>query len=128
MLRSLVADGPYQIVQIGRDRELLRLRGRILSAAGYSVISLAPSESLQEIRRARDARVWLFCHTLEFYELSLLAASIRRRRRSDKLLRLAGLDDPRPLPGVFDGLLEPPQGVEDLLRMVASLAQQATVR
>jgi hypothetical protein len=125
--RSLAADAPYQIVQVGRDRELLHLRGRIISAAGYSVVSLAPSEATEEIPRARDATVWLFCHTLEFYELSPLAVSIRRRRRHDKLLRLAGLDDVGLPPGVFDGLLDPLEGVDDLLQMVASLAKQATV-
>jgi hydrogenase/urease accessory protein HupE len=40
---------------------------------------------------------------------------------------LAGLDDVGLPPGIFDGLLDPLEGVDDLLQMVASLAKQATV-
>jgi hypothetical protein len=115
---------PNMVVQIGRDVELLRLRARVISSAGYTVHSMTPDEAAAELRKARAAQLWVFCHTLEFYELALLAVSIRRSRPGDKLLRLTGLNDVRQAPGLFDELLEPVNGVDDLLRMVADLVEQ----
>jgi hypothetical protein len=112
------------VIQVGRDRELLRLRARIIKSAGHSVHSVTPDEAVAEVQKARAAQVWVFCHTIEFYELALLAVAIRQRRPADKLLRLAGLNDPGQPPGLFDELLEPVEGVDDLLRVVAELARK----
>jgi len=111
------------VVQIGPDEELLRLRAMVLSSAGYTVHSMAPDQATAELEQAREVHVWVFCHTLEFYELALLAVGIRKTRPGDKLLRLTGLNDVRQVPGLFDELLEPVRGVDDLLRMVADLAK-----
>jgi hypothetical protein len=128
---SLPLDPPYStaeqlniVVQIGRDEELLRLRAMVISSAGLTVHSITPDQAARELKRAEGARVWVFCHTLEFYELALLAVAIRKERPLDKLLRLTGLSDIRQLPGLFDELLEPVMGVDDLLRLVAALAKQ----
>jgi len=113
------------VVQVGRDTELLRLRAQIISSAGYSVHSMTPDEAVAEVRKEREAQVWVFCHTLEFYELALLAVAIRSSRPADKLLRLTGLDDIGHMPGLFDGLLEPVRSVDDLLRTVSELATRS---
>ena len=42
--------------------------------------------------------------------------------------RLTGLHDIRQAPGLFDELLEPIKGVDELLRVVAELAQRPSVR
>jgi hypothetical protein len=102
----------------------LRLRAMVISSAGYTVHSMTPDQASGELKKAQGVRVWVFCHTLEFYELALLAVAIRRERPADKLLRLTGLNDIRQVPGLFDELLEPVKGVDDLLRMVADLARQ----
>lgn len=117
------ADQPNIVVQIGRDEELLRLRAMVISSAGYTVHSMTPDQATAELRKTDGVRVWVFCHTLEFYELALLAIAIRKQRPADKLLRLTGLNDIRQVPGLFDELLEPVKGVDDLLRMVADLAK-----
>jgi hypothetical protein len=114
---------PNMVVQIGRDEELLRLRALVLSSAGYTVHSMTPDQATAEVKQAQEVRVWVFCHTLEFYELALLAVGVRKMRPGDKLLRLIGFNDVRQVPGLFDELLEPVKGVEDLLRMVADLAR-----
>jgi hypothetical protein len=119
----LDSDRPNLVVQIGRDEELLRQRAMVLSAAGYSVHCLTPDQTTEELKKARGVRVWVFCHTLDFYELALLALAIRKERPTDKLLRLSGLNDIRQVPGLFDELLEPAKGVDDLLRMIAALAK-----
>ncbi len=111
------------VVQVGRDRELLRLRAMVISKAGYTVHSMTPDQVTAELKKADGLRVWVFCHTLEFYELALLGVAVRTERPADKLLRLTGLNDVQ-LPGLFDELLEPIKGVDDLLRMVAVLARQ----
>jgi hypothetical protein len=121
---SAGAEQPNIVVQIGRDEELLRLRAKVISSAGYTVHSMTPDQATGELKKAQGARVWVFCHTLEFYELALLAVAIRRERPTDKLLGLTGLNDIRQVPGLFDELLEPVKGVDDLLRMVADLARQ----
>jgi len=120
---SAGAEQPNIVVQIGRDEELLRLRAKVISSAGYTVHSMTPDQATGELKKAQGARVWVFCHTLEFYELALLAVAIRRERPADKLLRLTGLNDIQQVPGLFDELLEPVKGVDDLLRMVADLAR-----
>ena len=103
----------------------MRLRAKVISTAGYTVHSMTPDETTAEIRKARGGQVWVFCHTLEFYELALLAVAIRSSWPEDKLLRLSGLDDVRQAPGLFDELLEPVKSVDDLLRAVAELATQS---
>jgi hypothetical protein len=127
---SLPADPPCQtagqlniVVQVGRDEELLRLRAMVINSAGYTVLSITPEQATAELRSADGARVWVFCHTLEFYELALLAVAIRKERPADKLLQLTGLKDIRQVPGLFDELLEPVKGIDDLLRTVADLAK-----
>ena len=52
-----------------------------------------PDEATAEVQKERGGRVWVFCHTLELYELALLAVAIRNSCPSDKLLRLSGLND-----------------------------------
>ena len=122
--QSRLGGQPQFVVQIGRDAELLRLRARIISSAGYTVHSMTPDQAVAEIRNARAAQVWVFCHTLEFYELALLAVAVRNCRPEDKLLRLTGLNDPQMAPGLFDELFEPINDIDDLLRAVADLANQ----
>jgi hypothetical protein len=116
-------DQPNIVVQIGRDEELLRLRAMVISSAGLTVHSITPDQATRELKRAQGPRVWVFCHTLEFYELALLAVAVRKERPTDKLLRLTGLNNIREVPGLFDELLEPVMGVDDLLRLVAALAK-----
>ena len=119
---------PQIILQVGRDQELLHLRAKIITCAGFIVQSMTPDQVPAEIRRTRGLRVWVFCHTLTFYELALLAAAVRRAHPADKLLRLSGLNDIRQAPGLFDELLEPIMGVDELLRVVTALAQRPTIR
>lgn len=116
-------EGSSIVIQVGRDEELLRLRAMVIRSAGYTVHSILPEEAAAELQQSHRAQVWLFCHTLEFYELALLAAAIRRARPGDKFLRLKGLNDVCEAPGLFDELLGPSNGVDDLLRMVGDLAQ-----
>jgi hypothetical protein len=127
---SLPVDNPYPdakqrhiVVQIGRDEELLRLRAMVISSAGYTVHSMTPDQATAELKKAQGVHVWVFCHTLECFELALLAVAIRKARPWDKLLRLTGLNDVREMPGLFDELLEPVTGVDDLLKMIAHLAK-----
>jgi hypothetical protein len=122
------AERPQMVLQIGRDPELLRLRASIISSAGYAVHSMTPDQVPAEDQKTHGPRVWIFCHTLDFYELAHLAAAIRNRHPADKLLRLGSLNDVEQAPGLFDGLLEPIMGVDELLRMVATLAQCPAVR
>ena len=122
------AERHQTVIQIGRDEELLRLRAKIITCAGYKVQSMTPDQVPAEIREARRPRVWVFCHTLDFCELALLAVAIRARHPADMLLRLTSLNDIQQAPGLFDVLLEPITGVEELLRAVAALAQRPPAR
>jgi hypothetical protein len=116
------------VLQVGRDSELLRLRAKIIGCAGYTVQSMTPDQVPGEIGQAPGPRVWVFCHTLDFYELTILAAAIRNTHPEDKLLRLSNLNDIPQFPGLFDELLEPIMGVDELLRVVAALAQHPPFR
>jgi hypothetical protein len=121
-------EGPQTVLQVGRDQELLHLRAKIICCAGYTVQSMIPDQVPAEVRETSGPRVWVFCHTLDFYELALLAVAIRNSHPEDKLLRLASLNDTRQAPGLFDELLEPVMGVDELLRVVAALSQRPPVR
>jgi hypothetical protein len=112
------------VAQIGRDNELLRLRAMVMCSAGYLVHSMSLDEAVKEVQNARLAQVWVFCHTLEFYDLIPLAVAIRIARPTDKLLRLTALNDIGQVPGLFDAWLDPVTGVNDLLRTVDGLAKQ----
>jgi hypothetical protein len=101
----------------------LRLRGMLISSAGHTVHSMTPDQVTAELEKCQGTRVWVFCHTLEFYELAQLAIAIRRARPADKLLHLSGLNENRQMSGLFDELLEPVEGVDNLLRAVADLAK-----
>jgi hypothetical protein len=116
------------VLQVGRDQELLRLRAKIISCAGYTVQSMTPDQVPAVIWKTCGPRVWVFCHTLDFYELALLAAAIRHSHPADKLLRLTRLNDTQQVPGLFDELLEPIMGVDELLRVVTALAQHPPAR
>jgi hypothetical protein len=126
--RSQDIEPPQTVLQVGRDEELLRLRAKIISCAGYTVQSMTPDQVPAEIWQAPGPRVWVFCHTLDFCELALLASAIRNSHPEDKLLRLTSLNDTHQVPGLFDELLEPIMGVDELLRVVAALAQHPAVR
>jgi hypothetical protein len=119
---------PQKVLQVGRDEELMRLRAKIIGCAGYLVHSMTPDQVPAETRETSSPRVWVFCHTLDFYDLALLAIAIRTRHPADKLLRLTSLNDIKQAPGLFDELLEPIMGVDELLRVVAALAQRPPVR
>jgi hypothetical protein len=121
--RSQSAERIQKVLQIGRDSELLHLRASILSSAGYTVHSMTPDQAPAELERASIPLVWVFCHTLEFYELALLAVAIRNDRPADKLLRMNSLNEIGQLPGLFDGFLEPADGVDKLLHTVDDLAK-----
>jgi hypothetical protein len=123
---SLSAAWP-QLVQIGRDRELLRLRAKIIHSAGYTVHSIFPDEATAVVRKTRGGRVWVFCHTLEFYDLALLAVAIRSSCPADKLLRLTGLNDIQQPQGLFDELLDAVRGVDELLQVVGRLVKQSAL-
>jgi hypothetical protein len=116
-----------QLVQIGRDRELLRLRAKIIHSAGYTVHSIFPDEATAAVRKTLGGRVWVFCHTLEFYELALLAVAIRNSCPADKLLRLTGLNDIQQPQGLFDELLDSVRGVDELLHVVGRLVKQSSL-
>ncbi|HXP10368.1 MAG TPA: hypothetical protein VN828_17840 [Acidobacteriaceae bacterium] len=112
------------VVQIGRDRELLRLRAKLIHSSGYTVHSIFPEEATAEVRKTLGSRVWVFCHTLEFYELTLLAVAIRNSCPADRLLRLAGLNNMQQPQGLFDGWLDSVRGVDELLRAVDRMMKQ----
>jgi hypothetical protein len=113
------------VALVGRDPELLRLRAKLISSAGYVVHFMTPDQARAEVGEARTSQVWVFCHTLEFYELVMLAVAIRSSSPEHKLLRLTGLDDAGQMLELFDELLEPVTGVDDLLQVVAQLAKES---
>ena len=119
---------PQIVLQVGRDQELLRLRAKIITCEGYTVRSMTPDQVTAEIRKGPGLRIWVFCHTLDFYEVALLAVAIRNAHPADKLLRLTSLNDIEQAPGLFDELLEPIVEVDELLRALAALAKRPPVR
>jgi hypothetical protein len=112
------------VVQVSRDQELARLRGKVMGAAGFSVRSLLPEDIAPELQANYGDRVWVLCHTLETYEHAALAVTIRRKWPAARLLRLNGISHFDQAAGLFDYSLEASDTIDTLLRVIADLARR----
>lgn len=123
-LGQCLASRPMEIVSVGRDQELLRLREKLLSGLGSCIQSMLP-ESAEEKARSERCRLWLFCNTIELGELVYLATSIRRYSPGSRLVLIEGVRPVRFESVLFDRILRASDSVDTLLAAVSGLAATA---
>jgi hypothetical protein len=78
-------------VAAAKVRQQMSRSYREARASGFTV--LWADEAMAGVRKAHGGRVWVFCQTLEFYELEFPAVAIRSCWAGNILLRLTGLND-----------------------------------
>lgn len=76
---------PLPVISVGRDKNLLSARERMMAAQGLTVRSLIPEEA-EKLAREGRSRLWVFCGSVEPQTLVFLACSIRRHSPESRLL------------------------------------------
>jgi hypothetical protein len=109
------------VISVGRDEELLELRKQVLAQAGIFVRSLSPEEA-EATAESSQARLWIFCNSLDLPSLMYLATGVRRFSPESKMLLLWGPSSPRFKLSLFHRILYPFSGVDALLRTVDELS------
>jgi hypothetical protein len=116
---------PLSIFSIGRDRELLRQRERIIAGRSeLRVRSLSPEEA-EAPARGTTPHLWIFCNSVELAKLVYLASSIRRYSAGSRLLRLKGSLQSSFEDSLFHWVLPASEGIEPFLKAVSTLAVAA---
>jgi hypothetical protein len=115
---------PLSVISVGRDRELLRSRERIIREhSELSIRSMSPEEAEGWVRCDKP-RLWIFCGSIEISRLVYLACSVRRYSRHSRLvldsLRPAGFES-----SLFDGIVRSGREAEALLEAVSRFAVAA---
>jgi hypothetical protein len=112
---------PSEIISVGRNEELLRLREKLLSRTGLRVHSMQP-EAAETQARSPESRVWVFCSTVETEELIFLASSVHRYSPPSRLLLIEGIHPVRLEASLVDRVLRASDGDDTLLAFVSRLA------
>jgi hypothetical protein len=112
---------PHAVISVGRNGEVLRLREGLLSSRGRPVQSLTPEQAETEAHSA-DPHVWIFCSSVELFQIVYLACSIRRYSPESRLLlfedlRLAGFEG-----ALFHKVLKSADGPNALLTALDEMA------
>lgn len=73
------------VISVGRDRPLLTTRQKAMEGEGILVRSLPP-EQVEAMAHDGNARVWVFCGSIDLPTLVYLAGSVRRHSPESRLL------------------------------------------
>lgn len=120
--KAHVRPGPLEILSVGRNPEILRLRERVIvSRSDLKVLSLTPDEADRWARSSR-ARLWIFCSTVELPKLVSLACNVRRHSPDNRLLLLQGARTPGFERSLFHRVIRPLERTGVLLDAVSDLA------
>lgn len=118
---SIEADNRPYVFLVGQDKGLLNLREQLLGTQIAGIRSMICGEAAEEAR-SPEGRVWIFCSTIELSQLIQLACTIRRFSRGSRLLLLEGPNSSEFGAPLFDRILLPMAGVDELLRAVEELS------
>ena len=109
------------IISVGDDETLLALREKIIKGKGYSVLSLTSVEA-ELIAHSSEPHLWVFCSTIDLGQLAYLACAVRRQSPRSLLLLLAGARPVGCEAALFQRVLSPIDGVDELLETIGELA------
>jgi hypothetical protein len=113
---------PLEVYSVGRDQEILRRRERVL--AGRSQLSVRSLTLDQAEKRVRDteARLWIFCHSIDLGSLVHLACCVRRHSPESRLVLMRGRRAPGFEASLFHQIVPMLEGPEALIDVVSHLA------
>jgi hypothetical protein len=120
--RVCVRTFPLEIYSVGRDREILRRRERTIAGRSeLRVRSLSPEEAEKSVRDP-EARLWIFCHTIELGRLVHLACCVRRYSPASRLVLMRSRREPGFERSLFHRIVPALDGPELLIDAVSHLA------
>jgi hypothetical protein len=108
------------VISVGRNERLLRDREGLLSGCGRFVQSMSPEQAETEAHSA-EAHLWIFCSSVELFQIVFLACNIRRYSPQSKLLLC---EDLRPVGferALFHKVLKPADGPDALLTAIVEM-------
>jgi len=92
--RMQVRPRPREVYLVGRDREILRKREQVIAGRSQlSVRSFSPEEA-EKFVRDQEARLWIFCYTIDLGRLVHLACCARRHSPGSRLVLIRGRREP----------------------------------
>ncbi|HTW46848.1 MAG TPA: hypothetical protein VMD92_02805 [Acidobacteriaceae bacterium] len=117
-----VRPSPLEVISAGRDREILRRRERAIAGRSQlAVRSLTPEEAEKFVRDA-EARLWIFCYTIDLGRLVHLACCVRRYSPASRLVLMRGRREPGFEATLFHRIVPALEGPESLIEAVSQLA------
>jgi hypothetical protein len=120
--RVQVRSHPLEVFSVGRDRELLRRRERAIAGRSELLVrSLTPEEAEKQVRDAQ-ARLWIFCHSIDLGTLIHLACCVRRHSPQSPLVLMRGRRQPGFEATLFHQIVPALEGPEMLIDAVSHLA------
>lgn len=120
--RVHVRSDPLEVYLVGRDREILRRReGLIRNCSQLQVRSLS-SEQAEKFVRDQEARLWIFCHTVDLGRLVHLACCVRRHSPASRLVLLEGRREAGFEASLFHQIVPALRGSDSLIDAVSHLA------
>ena len=81
---------PLSVISVGRDQTLLRIREDLIVRRSDLRVRSVDPEQAEDLARSSEARLWIFCFTIELPRLVYLACSVRQCSAHSKFLRLRG--------------------------------------
>jgi hypothetical protein len=120
--RVHVRCNPLEIFSVGRNPEILRRRQRAIAGRSQlSICSLTPEEAEKRVRDA-EARLWIFCHSIELGTLVHLACCVRRHSPASRLMLMQGSRAPGFEASLFHQVVPALEGPDLLIDAVSHLA------
>jgi hypothetical protein len=120
--RVQVRPHPLEVFLIGRNPELLRRRERAIAGRSQlSVRSLTPEEAEKQVRDA-EARLWIFCQSVDLGSLIHLACCVRRHSPQSRLVLMRGRREPGFEGSLFHRIVPALEGPDLLIDAVSHLA------
>jgi hypothetical protein len=120
--RMQVRARPLEVVLVGRNREILRRRERAIAGRSQLLVrSLTPEEAEKQVRDA-EARLWIFCQSVELGTLIHLVCCVRRNSPESRLVLTRGRREPGFEASLFHRIVPALEGTELLIDAVSHLA------
>jgi hypothetical protein len=120
--RVQVRPSPLEIYSVGRDKDILRRRERMIAGRSQlSVRSLLPWEA-EKFVRDPEARLWIFCSSIELGSLVHLACCVRRHSPGSRLVLMRGRRNAGFEASLFHEVVAALEGPDSLFEAVSRLA------
>lgn len=120
--RVHVRSSPLEVYSVGRNREILRRREGVIAGRSELLVRSFSPEEAEKFVRDTEARLWIFCHTIDLGRLIHLACCVRRYSPASRLVLMRGAHEPGFEKSLFHQIVPALDGPESLIDVVSHLA------